>query len=68
MKQPSKELVKAIREKFELSQTEAANQIGMSLRTWQRIEYGQNLMPIPAWCYFLCQNIVKLASMLGVED
>ena len=68
MKQPSKDLVRLIREKFGLSQTQAAEQIGMSLRTWQRIEYGQNLMPIPAWNYFLCVNIGKLASMLGIED
>jgi DNA (cytosine-5)-methyltransferase 1 len=50
---PEPEKIKALRERFGLTQSEAATQVHVKLRAWQWWESGNRKMPIGLWELFL---------------
>ena len=53
MKNPKKHEIRTARNALNLTQTEAAESVGVALRTWQHWEFGDRAMPYAAWKLFI---------------
>lgn len=50
---PTADELKTARERADLTQAQAADLVGVHVRSWQRWELGERKMPQPAWRLFL---------------
>ena len=50
---PSPNAIRQRREQAGLTQAQAAEQVGVHVRSWQKWELGERKMPQPAWRLFL---------------
>lgn len=55
------------RKSLGLTQTEAANLVDLSLRSWQRYETGEQVIPKSILELFIIKNSLKLADQIVIK-
>lgn len=55
------------RKSLGLTQTEAANLVDLSLRSWQRYETGEQVIPKSILELFIIKNSIKLADQIVIK-